>query len=262
MDQMYIVGTLPRLEFDAKPDTTTNSIFELFEMNLSTSSLAQVKVLRRWFDLQNIFRLIQNEEIFDLKGNYLKSTLKELMTSEEELPHYVFEFFEEYPDDEDRKKNFSKLIARYFEVEKKRALNPLKSFLQFENEWRVVIAGYKAKHVQADLGKLLVYEDFSDPIVQMTLAQKDAPGPYIFPFEYEHLETLIKDAGPNPTKQMKALAKYRFDYYAEIENEFPFSLRRLLAYLMQLFQLEEIFALDEVKGKQQLQNLMESENAS
>ena len=262
MTRMYVLGSLPNLEFGAKPDTSTKAVVELFEMNLSGNDLHHLSVLRRWIDLSNIYRLIKNEENHDKRGNYVRATLKELLDHEEELPAYVFEFLSEYDSEESKKKHFPKLIADYFSVERKEAGGFLKEFLKFENEWRILITCYRAKKQQLDIADVLKYEDSTDPIVQMSLVQKDSPGAFVFPFEFRHLETAIKEAGPNPTKQMRALAKYRFDYYGEMGYDFPFTLRRVLAYLMQLMQLEEIFALDQSEGQKQLQKLMENKNAT
>lgn len=262
MGYSFVIASLPWLEFGAKPDVTSTEFFALCKMNLSSSDLSHIEVLRRWIDLYNIYRMIQNEEFYDKRGNFVRATLRENLEDQEGLPSYVFDFLEAYDREEEKKRRFPQLIANYFAVEKSKAGEPLKEFLRFENEWRILLAGYRAKKAETDLGDILKYENENDPIVQVALAQKDAPGPFIFPFEYEDLEKHLKDAGPNPTKQMRALAKYRFDFYAEMEYDFPFTLRRVMAYLMQLFQLEEMFALDEVEGKKELQKLMENDHGS
>ncbi len=262
MSLYFAIGSLPRLEFDAKPDTTTAAVIELFEMNLPESALKQLKVLRRWIDLRNLSRMIGQHEYFDYRGNESRSTLKEHLDNEVELPQYFFDFLSKFDTVDMQKKNFAYLIARYFHYERKKAKGLLKEFLQFENEWRIILASYMAKKSGRNLGDVLKFEDMSDPTVQMAIVQKDSPGQFVFPFEFSKLEVVLKEAGSNPTKQMQALAKYRFDFYAEMEYDFPFTIRRAFAYLMQLMQLEELYALDELEGRQELMKLMESEHAS
>lgn len=262
MGYMYIIGSTPNLEFDAKPDISTDELYLLLKMNLKASELEPFKVLKRWIDLANLYKIFEESEYFDPRGNYVKATLNEYIESQEELPSYVLEYLEEYEKDEDRKKHFAKLIARYFQVERKKAKGALAEFLKFENEWRILVAAYRAKKSEKSIADKLKYEDLSDPIVQIAIAQSDAPGPFEFPFEYEQLDTELKNTGPNPTKQMRALAKFRFDFYKDMGADFPFRLRQIMAYLMQLFVLEDLFALNEIEGKKQLEKLMENENAS
>ncbi len=262
MSLYFAIASLPKLEFDAKPDTTTVAVIEIFEMNLSGKALEQLKVLRRWIDLRNLSRVLHHHTYFDYRGNESKSTLKECLESQQDLPQYFFDFLSKFDTEESQKKNFSYLIADYFRYERKKATGLLKEFLQFENEWRIILASYMTKKSGRNLGDVLRFEDMNDPIIQIALVQKDSPGQFVFPFEYSRLELLLKEAGSNPTKQMLAIAKYRFDFYAEMQYDFPFTLRRAFAYLMQLMQLEEVYALDELEGTQELMKLMENEHAS
>ena len=262
MNRIYVIGSLPRLEFGAKPDTTTTNMMELFEINFSGRELKDFRIIRLWIDLNNIYRLLYNDNLFDRRGNYVKATLKAFMDTEEELPNYVFEFFADYPSMEERKRNFSKLIVTYFQEEKKKASANLKPFLQFEHDFRVIITAFRAKKTNEDMIDALKFEDPTDPIVQMALVQNQSPGPFMFPYEYAELEGVIAEAGVNPTKQFMALAKYRFDHYAEIEFESPFGMNRVLAYLLQLMQLEEVFALRVEEGEERLKKLVENEHAS
>ena len=262
MGCMYVIGSVPNLEFDSKPDISAEELYLLLKMNLSKTDLAPIKVLKRWVDLANLYKIFEKHDYFDKRGNYPQGMLKEFIETQQQLPSYVFEYLDEFESDEDRKKYFAKLIAKYFKEERKKAKGALAEFLKFENEWRILLTAYRAKKSEKSIAEILKYEDLSDPIVQISIAQSEAPGPFVFPFEYEELEAELKNAGPNPTSQMRALAKYRFNYYRDMGVDFPFTLRQIMAYLMQLFQLEDLFALDEIEGKKQLEKLMENENAS
>lgn len=281
MSLLFVLGCLPPLEFDAKPDTTMVAVRQMAELNLSNDEMAKVRVLLRWIDLSNIEHMearkekqeMTNQEgnvaqrkvilkTFDPRGNFFQEELKHFLSEEQGLPDYLFHFLAKFESAEERQRNFSWLVAKYFEEERKNATGALREILQFEHEWRIVIAGYLAKKYGEDLGYQLRFEDPSDPFVQMTLAQKDTSASYVFPLEYRNLEALIHEAGPNPTTQMKNVMKYRFDFYAEMEYDFPFNLRRLLAYFMQLMQLEEMMTLKQREGEKRLMKLMEIENAS
>ena len=262
MSLFYVLASLPKLEFGSKPDVTTTCLLELFDLNLSIEGIRQLNMIRSWIDLANISRMIHHDHLFDERGNFSKSTLKELLQNQEVLAEYVFEFFSKFENEEEKKQNFSFLIARYFEEARKSAKGYLAEFLKFENEWRILVAAFMAKRAGQSIAYALRYEVQTDPIVQMALVQKDSAGPFVFPFEYSDLERSIQEAGDDPTKLMQVLLKYRFDFYGEVEYDFPFSLRRVVAYLMQLMCLEEMFALNQIEGEKQLMKLLERADAS
>jgi len=261
MSRFFIYGTLPSLEFKVKPEISSRALSELFELNLGKITMRKVEVMRRWIDIINIYEIL-NEGNFDKRGNYSKSTIKALLANEEELPRYVFDFFHEYEEVEDRRDHFSKVIAHYFCEEKKGARGLLKEFLVFEHALRILIAGFRARKGGRDLARELQYEDVDDPIVAAVLMQKDRGGKFQFPIDYEDLEKVLEDVGSDPSKQYEGIARYRFEFYMKYFTNSFFSLEGIIAYMLALWILEDFFVLKRDEGERELRNIVEREHGT
>ncbi len=261
MSKFFIYGMLPPLEFGAKPEVSSRDLVELFDLNLSASALKKVYVLKLWIDISNIYAILQNSG-FDARGNFSKSKIKALLANQEELPSYVFEFFDAHENQEDQKQYFPELMARYFNEEKKKSSGFLNDFLTFEHNLRILIAGLRAQKLGVDLALELQYEDMDDPIVSTVLMQKDRGGKFQFPMDYEDLEAGLNAADGNPSKQYEEIAKYRFKFYIEYFSNYSFSLEGILAYMIALWILEDFFALKREEGEKYLSNIVERGNVS
>jgi hypothetical protein len=261
MNNYFIYGVLPPLEFGVRADISSRDITELFDLNFSKNDLKKVHVLKLWIDIANIYGLFGKSN-FDSRGNYSKSTIKALIANEEDLPAYVFEFFQAHEKDEERKKYFPQLIARYFAEEKKKSSGYLLNFLTFEHDLRVLLSGFRAKNLGLDLAKELQFEDMSNEIVSFVLMQKDRGGKFQFPLEYEDLERVLEEAGRDPSKQYQEIARYRFKFYINYFTKATFSLEGILAYMIALWILEDFFALNREEGENFLSNIVERGNVS
>lgn len=261
MSNFFIYGLLPPLEFGILPDISSKELAELFDLNFSAFTLRKVHTLKLWIDISNIYTLFGVKR-FDSRGNYSKSTIKALIANQEELPSYVFDFFDSYEKEEERKKNFSKLIASYFREEKLRSSGYLLQFLTFEHDVRVLLAGFRAKSKGFDIAEELQFEDLDNPIVASVLMQKDRGGDFQFPVDYEDLEAVLREAQTNPTKQYEEIARYRFNFYINYFTNNTFSLQGILAYMIALWVLEDIFALKKEEGESVLSNIVERGNVS
>ena len=164
--------------------------------------------------------------------------------------------------EEEQKKYFPWLLSKYFKIEVEKNNGFMREFLEFEYHLRIVTTGYRSKNLKRDIGKELQFENVGDPIVAMTLAQKDTSSAYVFPYEFHDLEAAIADAGPNPTQKYDVIAEYRFNFYTKYIIDFPFTLKASLAYMMSLWILEEYFALKQDKGEVVLDQIVEKENVS
>lgn len=248
------------MEWGTKPEMSFKQLRSAFEMNLSTAQQRQARVFLLFIDLNNAIRMPSKEK-FDKRGQLSRSTLKELIANRDELPDYFFDFYSEYDDDEERKKNLPKLLSKYYSKEIKASSGFLREFLTFEQSWRIVTTAYRAKKLKLDIAKELQYEDEGDPIVSMMLTQAGSVGQqFVFPYEYRDLEGLIASAGANPMKQYKVLAKYRFDHYENSIMNRAFTMESVMAYMMRLWILEEYYTLNEESGLKILREVVESEN--
>jgi hypothetical protein len=261
MSNYFIYGVLPPLEFGLLPDISSKELTELFELNFSNVAMRKVHTLKLWIDISNIYALFSTKR-FDSRGNYSKSTMKALIASQEELPSYVFDFFDSYEKEEERKKYFSKLIASYFREERHKSSGYLLQFLTFEHDVRVLLAGFRAKSKGFDIGEELQFEDLDNPVVASVLMQKDRGGNFQFPIDYEDLEEVLSQTEANPSKQYEEIARYRFNFYINYFTNNTFSLQGILAYMIALWILEDFFALKREEGENVLSNIVERGNVS
>ncbi len=261
----FIYSSLPAIDFTCKPDISNDDFMSLLNLNLSKRQMKKVNTLKLWIDIYNVHASLLSDS-FDDRGNFSKSFLYKLLFEKEiiveKVPDYILEFLYKYDNEEDRKKNIGWLISQYFKNEIKNSSGFLKEFLTFEYRWRVLIAGYRCKKIGRDLIRELQFENMDDPIVEYVLAQSGGASSFVFPFEYKNLEISLIDAGPNPSKQYEALAKFRFDFYLKYILNYQFTFCAVTAFMMNLWILEEHYALKQDVGEEELYNLVEKDYVS
>lgn len=248
MNSYYFLGTtLPELVIDIRPDIQFPELMNLFRMNLSRADMAKVKIIRTLIDLENIRRLLLKEEL-DPRGNLTEKELDEALLNMENLPKCVFKLFDQFETNEDRLKHFSKVFVEFFSDTSMQKGSFLKFYLNFEREWRLVMVGYRAKKIGRDLIAELQYEDLTEPFVAEILAQKDS-AQFEFPYEYEDLGHLLAGSSGDPLDQYQLMVKYRFDKIGDYVENAPFSIGKLLAYLVRLMLANDWHDLDDKKGQ-------------
>jgi hypothetical protein len=243
----YLATSLPPLDFPNKSEVTFESLKEPLDLNLSNVDKEKVRVLRLFVDLCNIRPLLQ-EEAIDPKGNLKEKELEDAILSETVLPEYVFEFLKEHDTLSEKLKAFPSLLARFFQEETPEKECFLKSFFEFERQWRLVVLALRAKRLGRDLLKELQFEDIHDPFVMQILAQKDADV-YEPPAEYHEIRDILQSCGEDPWQQNKSLCSYRFNKIQEMVGDLQFSMDWILAYLSQLMIIEYWNELDENRGR-------------
>lgn len=247
MKQYYFLATaLPPLKLGVTPEITFDEFCDLLNDNLNKQDLAKTRVVRRWYDIQNI-RAYWKEEELDPVGNFDKAHLAEALTAREGFPDYVYDFLDTYENLEDRLHNFSLLVISYFSNEIQRSTGLLHDYLQFERNWRLVFLGFRAKRLGRNLTQELQFEDPDDPLVASLLAQKDAKE-YVPPEGFEELATLFEEHGDSPAGLYQALCEYRFRKVTERVGIDLFSIDNIIGYMVQLITLEKMQELDKEKG--------------
>ncbi|MDN3504820.1 MAG: DUF2764 family protein [Rhabdochlamydiaceae bacterium] len=248
----FLANALPELLIDSKPVISYMDVMTLFQENLTESDLDQVKTLRLYYDILNIQRLME-EEAFDFRSNWSSNELKESLLNYENLPPFVFEFFEEFSDVSDRIDNFSKLMSCYFDMASKKT-TVLADILQFEKELRLTLIGYRAHRLDLDLAHELRFEDLESDLIIDLLAKKDHSN-FDFGPKYAQLNEMLETSLGNPLKEEKALNTFRFNFYSHYQVGHPFSLHFLLAFVMQLMIIEDFEGHDSMRGEQILNSI-------
>ncbi len=244
----FVVPSLPPLSLRERPEISFEELMARLAINLSKKDWEKTKILRRLVDMYNIRALLMEEPI-DPRGNLNEKELDEALLVRAGLPDYVFEFLGQFEKVPDKIRNFSGLLARYFNEEIPKHKGFLRKYLTFERECRLILVALRAKQLGRDVVKELQFEDPTDPLVAHILAQRDSDV-YDPPPEYQDLKELLASCGSDPWEENRAFAEYRFKKIDELaETKQPFTIDVILAYLAQLMILEYIIELDTARGR-------------
>lgn len=242
----FVVPSLPPLAVGERPEITFEELMARLEISLSRGDLEKTKVLRRFIDIFNIRALLM-EETVDPRGNFNEKELDEALLVHAVLPDYMFEFLGQFEKVPDKIRNFSGLLAQFFNAEIPKYKGFLRAYLTFERECRLVLVALRAKQLGRDVARELQFEDPTEPLVAQILAQKDADS-YDPPLEYVDLKELIAACYADPWLENKAFSEYRFKKIGEIAEGKEFSIDQILAYMAQLLIIENLVELDGDKG--------------
>lgn len=258
MTYYYLAASLPPIEFGDLPELQFTELADQYRMNLDRSGKQQLKVIRLYFDLENIRQLYTFRSApihIDPRGNYSKQELKQVLEDKESLPQYVYDFLEQHEANKDALFNFSELMSRYFILEKEKVGGFVQQYLEFERNLRLILTGFRAKKLKRDLQREFAFEDVHDTIVSSILAQQGSPY-FEAPSGYEELQEMLLAAEDNPMNQYRYLAEFRFRKLREMVENKPFTLDYLFSYLLRVAILEDLRSLDEMKGREVLNGIL------
>lgn len=252
----FVASLLPPLRIGTPSDISFSDFIFACEVNLRKNDLRKVHVLRRYYDLQNLRILLGKAQVeeeidkeLDYRGNLDENDLEEAIMAQTGFPQYVYDFLDKYDDQKERLAYFPALIAEYFSYEAAQADGFLHSYLIFEREWRLVLAGFRAKKMGRDLSAELQFENADDDLVRQMLAQRDAET-FEPPDRYRDLKEIFVEYGDDPLTLHQALCEYRFAKIEEMLGTDMFSIDRILGYMAQLIMVLKWVELDKKKGLQ------------
>jgi hypothetical protein len=248
----YLVSSLPPLELGKRPDITFEELIARLEVNARAKDLEQVKVLRRLYDIENI-RYLLMEEPLDPRGNLDEKELDQALLVRDAFADYIFDFWDSFSTTEERLAHFWGFFARFFQEETPQTTGFLKSYLTLEREWRMVALALRAKELGRDLVFELQFEDPTDPFVARILAQKDAPT-FDPPPEYAALRAIYEATRDDPWRRYVEFAAFRMQRIQELVDRPLFDFDWVLAYMTQLFIVEQELELDGERGRRILDN--------
>lgn len=243
----YFVGSLlPELRIGAPIEITFAQFDRLLQLNLSAADYAKTKVIRRYWDIEN-FRSYWKKEPLDPHGNLNEKEIEEVLLETGALPPYMCDFLEKHGEEGQRLNYFPSLLASYFREEISKADGFLKKLLQLQRELRLVLVAFRAKKLGRHLEAELQFEDSDDPFIAQLLAFKDSPA-FEPPEKYEELKAIFIAHADAPMALHQALCEYLFDAIDEMVGLQPFTIDRILGYLVQLSLAEKWLELDQLKG--------------
>lgn len=247
MTNYYFIGTLlPELKIEEAPEIGFNELDQLFKENLSNQDYAKARTIRTLYDIGNLQAYWKGEPL-DPYGNLTPNELEEALVTRSVLPPFVFEFIDKYETNEERLRHYPELQAIFFRDAINHATGFFRYYLTLERELRLILVAFRAKKLGRDLYAELQYEDPEEDFIAQILAQKDAPA-YEPPEKYQDIKILFEQYYDKPIELHKALLEYRFNQIEEKLGYEPFSLDRLLAYMIELIMVEGWERMDKKKG--------------
>jgi Protein of unknown function (DUF2764) len=258
MSNEYFLGALlPELSIGEVPEIGFDELDQLFKDNLSEKNYAKVRAVRSLFDIFNLRAYWQGEPL-DRYGNLSYADLEESLAAGSMLPEYVFTYLDKYGSNEERLAHYPELLICFYRHAMAEATHFFRYYLSLERELRLVLAAFRAKSLGRDIYKELQYEDPEEELIAQILAQKDAPI-YVPPEKYEEIGTLFKKFGDQPIELQKALLEYRFNQIKEKLGMQPFSIDRVLAYMIELIMVERWQRMDKQKGLKMVESLLKEQ---
>lgn len=243
----FLAATLPPLVLGEKPEFSFDELISLIDVNVKGEDLEKMVVFRRWIDLNNI-RALYLEEKIDSRGNLSEKELDQALLLQDGFPEYVFDFLDRFEEVGEKIRFFPGLLADYFREEALKQEGFLKSYLEFERNWRLVLMAIKAKELGRDVAEELQFEDLKDAVVLDVLMQKDAPS-YEPPPEFASLQEQYLAFGKDPWEQFKAVMEWRFKQIEDLVEKPLFSIDWILSYMARLLIAEEFCNLEVAKGE-------------
>ncbi len=256
MTEYFFTTTyLPDLKIGESPEMDFEEFVAFLKENLLFHDFKQTEILRRFYDILNM-RAYWKGDGLDLHGSLDENQLGDALESNENLPVYVLSFLERYKSKEERLNYFPSLISQFFKEEMKHADPFLKKYLNFERRLQLVLVGFRAKKLNRSLEKELQFEDPNDDLIAQILAQKDAPS-FHPPEGFEDLKAIFESYHDKPIKLYQALCEYRFQKIEEMTGMDVFSFSKILGYMAQLIIAEKWMELDEKKGLEMVNHILE-----
>lgn len=243
----FLAASLPTLTVGEKQEVTFDAFKTSALENLSAKDVGKMIVLLRLIDFENV-RAHLNKYPLNHRGNLNEIELDEALLTQSELPDYFFEFLGKYESAQDAVKNITELFSIYFNTEIPKQKGFVKHYLEFEKQFRIVLAALRAKEVHRDVIKEMQFEDLSDLLVASVIAQKDMD---LFepPENFSELKDIFVKTRNDPLERALAIDQYRFKKIGELVEAPLFSIDWILAYMLQLIIVERVWELDAVKAE-------------
>lgn len=251
----YYIGTLlPALSLESPSDLSSGELIPILQAQLSERDLASVQQLRLFYDVCNL-RAFWRQEPFDPRGSKDRGELEEVLAGHLHLHPTVDTFLLAYEKKEERLAHFSELLSRFLQEACREGSPFLRKYFRLERDMRLVTTALRAKAQGRDLGQEFICEDPQDPLVTLlmnTFTSKELE----VPEEYREIRKIFETQQNHPLALQKGLDQFRFDAverFCDLADQF--SIKRILATLVQLFLVEYWTKLDVNEGKQRVKAL-------
>lgn len=250
----FLASALPQIRLGEPLEMGYGELKYLIDVNVFGEDFEQVKVVRMFFDINNMLALWIGNDVTPY-GNFDIEELEEALVTGVGLPDYVVSFLEKYEEREQRIANFPKLAIDFFNEEVAHTSGFLKRYLELEHSTRLILTALRAKELHRDILRELQFEDPNDDLVAQILSQKDAKT-YEPPAEWSNLKAYWEAHKDNPMDLFQAQVQFRYEQVEEMLGVDLFSIERVLGYMIQLISAEQWLAMDRKKGNEILDSIV------
>ncbi|ANH78871.1 DUF2764 family protein [Candidatus Chlamydia sanziniae] len=240
MTQYYFLSSFLPLQLpEAPPAFSIEDLDDLLNLNLSNKDLGYYELLKRFFDFDNFAFFWAGKSPPLSFGTVTQENVESMIARQQwtddcEFEDFFKDFLIKYKTPEERVYNFFSLMRDFLVYYQNSSSQFLHMYFTFQQQLRVVLAGFRARVLHLDVSYVLRDEDSSDPIVLEVLMQKDAPN-YELPKEFSDLKGVLEDYGRLPQTLHRTLALYEFhkleEFYREAYFNENFILARVTAYM-------------------------------
>lgn len=240
MGQYYFIhSALPELKLGCPTKITFQEIVQLFYDNLSNYDLGVLRSLLTIIDLTNVYYYLTNQPL-DPRGKLSLSEIEESLLTFIYFPTYLISYLKKYTERNARIQNFSEVYVDYFQQESVNSSEFMRNYLKFEMNLRLYLAKMRATRIGKEYSISTLDEQYT------VLDQ------------FQELKRDLLQAVDNPLEEYQIIQKYRFDALQNIADTHSFSADGLFAYMMQWLIVEDERCLEEERGNQTIQKLLEA----
>ncbi|AAP98020.1 hypothetical protein CpB0087 [Chlamydia pneumoniae TW-183] len=215
MTQYYFLSSfLPTQLPESVPLFSISDLDDLLYLNLSENDLCNYGLLKRFFDFENFAFFWAGKPIPFSFGEVTQENIERMLSSQQwsddnDFEDFFKDFLMNHKSSQDRLNHFSDLFREFLSYHQTNSSKFLQDYFRFQQQLRVVLAGFRARVLNMDVSYVLRDEDSSDPVVLEVLMQKDSPN-YELPEEFSDLQGVLDDYGLLPHTLNRALALYQF----------------------------------------------------
>lgn len=251
----FLAASLPPIAIGSKPDLFFEELKYLLDWSLEPKDKETLYNFRQYIDIKNLKRMFFGKRL-DLRGNLDEKSLNEALLMEENFPDFVFEFLKKNETLEKKKQNFFLLEAEFLKYQIENTKNDfLLSYFLEERAIKLVFTALRAKEMGKDILEELKHEDKTDPLISQIVDQRDLTS-YDPPRGFEKLKEIFVKNTDDPKSLNRTLVDYRFEKNSEMGGKEPFTVDQILGYVSNLMLVEDLYYLDEEKGKAIVDSLL------
>lgn len=237
--QYYFLDTfLPPLKYGEENEIHFQDFKDLLFLNLTQRDLIKLDKLFRIYDLMNL-RAFWKQQPLGLFGNWDEIRFETLDYDEEDVPRYIREFLENYPQKEEQIAHFPQLLLTYYHLPVPKGF--LSWWLKFEAGLRLNLTAIRAIVQNRSLDDELIFKNRDDEEAQeikLEVAAKEyRPKP-----PYHNLMDLYLQHHTNPLELDQELDRFRFKAVEDQLTFDHFSINYVLAYVV-LYMMNLKFTL-------------------